>query len=98
MLLDFVSLHACACILYLSTVLDCGEPPELENGKVATPHTTTCGSEVTYSCNNGYLLEGVSSRTCEPNQQWSNGTTRCERMLNCIAVYIGIAIYTYLDQ
>ncbi len=65
----------------LHPVLDCGELPDLDNGKVETPHTTTCGSEVTYSCNNGYLLEGVSSRTCEPNEQWSIGTIRCERKL-----------------
>ncbi len=61
------------------TVLDCGEPSDLVNGKVSVPHTTICGSEVTYSCNVGYSMKGVSSRTCETNEQWSTGTILCER-------------------
>ncbi|XP_064386940.1 CUB and sushi domain-containing protein 1-like [Halichondria panicea] len=58
-------------------ILDCDRPPDLENGITITPYTTTCSSAVTYSCDRGYLLEGVSSRSCQTNEEWSNETALC---------------------
>ncbi|XP_064386860.1 sushi, von Willebrand factor type A, EGF and pentraxin domain-containing protein 1-like [Halichondria panicea] len=60
-------------------ILGCNQPPDLDNGAITTPYiyTMSCGSMVTYNCDRGYLLEGVSSRTCQTNGEWSNGTILC---------------------
>ena len=50
-------------------VVDCGPLPPPDNGKVVTSGTTY-NSRATYTCNNGYILNGEVSRTCHHNQSW----------------------------
>ncbi|CAH1773066.1 unnamed protein product, partial [Owenia fusiformis] len=51
------------------------EPPM--HGSVSA-HTGATGDTITYTCNDGYLLTGVSERTCLENGKWSgDGLTVC---------------------
>lgn len=40
---------------------------------------TTVGSTATYSCNDGFTLQGQSTRTCQSNSQWSGSAPTCQR-------------------
>ncbi|XP_072164876.1 sushi, von Willebrand factor type A, EGF and pentraxin domain-containing protein 1-like [Diadema setosum] len=63
----------------------CGEPDDLENGNVESD-SNTLGDTATYSCNDGYDLEGEPTRTCESNNnggvEWSGDAPTCKRKLN----------------
>lgn len=54
---------------------DCGTPPDVTNGAYTPPAATTEGSTVTYSCTNGYLMEGTSTATCQSNGEWATPPT-----------------------
>ncbi|XP_043933080.1 complement decay-accelerating factor, GPI-anchored-like [Protopterus annectens] len=56
---------------------DCGNVPDLPNGKISYPSgVTTFGSEVLMSCNEGYRLNGRTRRICLSNG-WDNGNPTC---------------------
>lgn len=61
------------------TVVDCGQPPALDNGGISVAQTAF-NSTALYSCNNGYLLNGPIMRTCQDNGAWSGVNPTCERM------------------
>ena len=46
------------------------------NGRVSAP-LRTVGSEATYSCIDGYRLEGASTRVCQGNSDWSGEEPVC---------------------
>ncbi|CAI8047957.1 Tyrosine-protein kinase transforming protein SEA [Geodia barretti] len=57
--------------------VDCGNPPELQNGEVSM-NTTTENSVVTYKCINGYHFhENITSRTCLASGNWTEGNISC---------------------
>ena len=62
--------------LYLVTEF-CNNPLPLSNGRVSVVATRT-GQVAEYSCNDGYVLQGVSSRECSANGKWKNSTPSCE--------------------
>ena len=49
----------------------------MSNGKVHVVATRT-GQVAEYSCNNGYVLQGVSTRKCAANGKWKNSIPICE--------------------
>ena len=49
------------------------------NGSVSFTDTVP-GSIATYTCDRGYQMDGVSSRTCEANLTWSGNSPTCTRM------------------
>ena len=52
---------------------DCGDTlPTVHNGMILIPTQTTFQSSTTATCNLGYILNGVSSVTCDANAKWSN--------------------------
>ena len=57
--------------------IDCGRLSSPENGAV-TFRSTTFGSRADYSCNDGFLLLGLSSRMCMENGSWSGEAPVCE--------------------
>ena len=57
-------------------VVDCGNLLAPSNGDVMVS-TTEFGSTVTYSCNDGYTLEGVTTRTCLASGSWSGTAPTC---------------------
>ncbi len=64
-------------VLNLYIAVDCGSLTDPENGQVNTSSGTTIGSTASYSCNNGYTLNGDNTRTCESNGVWSNSQPSC---------------------
>ena len=60
------------------SAVDCGSLPNPANGQVILT-TTTVGSIAIYDCNEGFGLLGTSTRTCQPNGNWSDEAPTCER-------------------
>ena len=48
-----------------------------DNGDISN-NNRTCGSQVTYSCREGYQLNGIESRTCLPTGNWTDNAPICE--------------------
>ena len=59
--------------------LDCGPPPVLVNGNVATQNGTLVGSSAVYACNYKYAFAVSSSteRTCSSSGNWSTEKIEC---------------------
>ena len=43
--------------------------------------TTTYNSVVTYTCEEGYTLQGSNNRTCQSSGQWTGSVPQCNREL-----------------
>ena len=71
---------------FFLVAVDCGELMAPENGAVSTSSGTTFTSTATYSCNDGYTLVGVSTRTCLASGSWSDSAPTCEK-----CSYVGTA-------
>ena len=80
------------CLLYsykqsyncvLPAAVSCGPAPDAPANGQQSGSGTTYGSTVTYTCNQGYTLQGDSKRTCLANGQWSGVTTNCSRKHIC---------------
>lgn len=67
-----------------SSVITCPPLPSPDNGQVNTP-SQEVGSVANYSCNEGYNLEGVETRTCLQDGSWSGDPPVCTpgRLGNC---------------
>ena len=65
-------------------VADCGSTlPTVHNGGIMIPTLTTFQSSTTVTCNEGYILNGVSSVTCGANARWSNpGQCICKNYIS----------------
>ena len=60
------------------TAVDCDDLPAPDNGKLIFSAGTTFGSIVTYSCNPGYKLVGLETRTCLEDKTWTGTAPTCE--------------------
>ncbi|CAH1774655.1 unnamed protein product [Owenia fusiformis] len=56
----------------------CGDVPNVSNGKVKATSGNDVGSVATYTCDIGYNLVGEATRTCQPDQTWSGTTPQCQ--------------------
>ena len=59
------------------SVLICSSLPNPPFGRVDLTGRTI-GSTATYSCQRGYTLVGVTTRTCQANRQWSGKAPVCK--------------------
>ena len=77
--MHWYEMNACLefCLINKLSVVDCGELMAPENGTVSTSPDTTFTSTATYSCNDGYTLEGVTTRTCLASGSWSDCVPTC---------------------
>ena len=66
--------------VFLCLAGNCGNPGVPGNGQ-AQYSTTTYNSVVTYTCEDGYALQGSNSRTCQSDGQWSGIVPQCNREL-----------------
>ena len=58
--------------------LDCGSVNSISDGHVSF-NETTLGNTASYSCNQGYVLEGSVSRLCQPVVVgWSGQEPTCK--------------------
>lgn len=70
-------------IVYLAHALaigmvpgSCGDPGTPDMG-TRNLTSTTIGSIVEYSCNTRYKLNGMATRLCQDNQEWSGELPTC---------------------
>ncbi|XP_053397800.1 neurogenic locus notch homolog protein 1-like isoform X1 [Mercenaria mercenaria] len=63
-------------------IKDCGTLTDPANGQVLTVFGTTYGQTAEYSCNSGYQVNGVSTRTCQADGTWSATDPTCV-ILDC---------------
>ena len=54
----------------------CPDLTDPANGRVMVAGTTP-GDAATYTCNDGYKLDGASTRTCGSGGQWSSDPPVC---------------------
>ena len=60
------------------TVDSCEDPGVPTNGQTFG-NSTTVGSIVTHTCNEGYEIDGADRRECLSNGSWSAPLPSCER-------------------
>jgi hypothetical protein len=73
----------------VTSSLDCGLPPELENGRMSNLSiTTTYNSTVTYECKDGYYFHNNdTSRTCLSSGNWSDENILCKEDSICEGIF-----------
>ena len=62
-------------------VVTCGDPGTPSNGQRQLSGQNF-GTEVTYTCDEGYELEGSQRRTCEARGEWSGELPQCKSKLD----------------
>lgn len=67
-------------LLILSAV-DCGPLSSPKNGS-SSGESTVFPNSIMFDCDQGFLLEGPYSRSCQPNGTWSSSPASCVGMLN----------------
>ena len=60
-------------------VVDCGNLTNPDNGTVDTSQGTTLDQVANYSCNNGHVLVGNMTRTCQVDGMWSGTEPFCRK-------------------
>ena len=70
---------------YPVTEITCDEPFEPKNGLIERS-MTKFGGETVFSCNEGYVMEGVATLTCTMDGTWDNNPPKCA----------GLCIYTVI--
>ena len=56
---------------------DCGALSNPNGATADTSAGTTYQSVATFTCNTGYVMNGVSTSTCQANGQWDNTDPVC---------------------
>ena len=64
--------------MLLCLAVNCGYPGAPGNGQ-AQYSTTTYNSVVTYTCEDGYTLQGSYNRTCQSDMEWTGSVPQCNR-------------------
>ena len=62
--------------------MNCGQPPVPKYGQIDQTRLISYGNSIHYSCQNGFLLSGLSNQICQSNGQWSGNIPVCD-VLNC---------------
>ncbi|KAL1513275.1 hypothetical protein ABEB36_002702 [Hypothenemus hampei] len=63
---------------------ECPEPEDIELGTVTTTGRLF-GARATYSCEHGYHVVGLQSRTCQADGKWAGHAPACRRNIYCLS-------------
>ena len=63
----------------ICSIVKCGGLSNPSNGQVSITNDTP-GGTATYTCNSGYTLVGLETRTCQNNGEWSGSAPTCTRV------------------
>ena len=75
--------------MYFSIAVSCGNLSSPVDGEVSA-EGNTFGSQANYSCSEGYVLNGNSTRMCQADGQWSGSKPTCEGQdLMCVLCVCG---------
>ena len=77
--------------------MDCGRLFDPRNGDVSFK-TTTFNSRAAYSCNNGFLLVGQTTRVCQRNGEWSGKAPVCKSKLKYDIQWFMRSCFLHADQ
>ena len=84
MCIELLVLSVIPVVVLSEEDVDCGNPPEEENGEIISMSMrTTVDSVVTYKCSDDYQFqEGNNmSRTCLASRNWSEENILCSRFI-----------------
>ena len=83
----------CAISPYTCTEVDCGTLTRPRDGRVVLSGTLP-GSTATYTCNDGFELEGTSVATCGSDGEWSGNRPFCSgiQYYRCMKYYYNIIV------
>ena len=78
--------------------MDCGALDAPDHGDVSLTGTTF-DSTATYSCSDGYVLEGEQTRTCQADTEWSGTAPHCRRKCPHYPIYsqVNIVLLQFLQ-
>ena len=64
---------------YCTAVRVCPNDLSVDNGRVSysTPGDAVVGTMATYTCDDGFNLEGKMDRVCQSNGAWSDSPPTC---------------------
>eukprot|EP00039_Didymoeca_costata_P019470 m.337646 g.337646 ORF g.337646 m.337646 type:complete len:494 (+) comp18193_c0_seq1:138-1619(+) len=64
--------------LQSDAIVACPDLSNPSNGQVSLPVEHIPGSTAKYTCNDGYMLDGFVTRTCQSNSTWSHEQPTCK--------------------
>ena len=82
------------CVWFSSSAaVQCGNLSSPVNGQVNV-EGNTFGSQANYSCSEGYVLNGNSTRMCQSDGRWSGSEATCEGqvLLHVLALHLHIHV------
>ena len=61
--------------------VSCGAPPPTRNGRLVG-NSFLFTDKISYECDEGHVMRGISVRVCQANATWSDSAPRCD-IMNC---------------
>jgi len=76
-------------IFFIHLAIDCGPLLQPQNGTLLGS-STVFPNVVTFRCDEGFLLRGSTSRTCQANGTWNGVGTTCEGTFEVYGNYLSV--------
>ena len=72
--------------MYYNEVIQCPDLTNITNGLVDTSGGKSYKCTAVYTCNTGFVLNGMTTRTCQGNGAWSGAEPTCDGMQHICTV------------
>jgi len=79
--LSLLLMYEFLVFFHIYIVINCGDPGRPDNGNTIVT-STTVGSVVTHTCNDGFVLDGADQRECISAGMWSAPLPTCRSKSN----------------